>query len=125
MSYYGRRMTDEELMELRRKASANLTQIYQGRGKLKPDREGKKSELQKASAWEIQLGYDVLQRREFSKRFNQLMRRKKLDREGELEAEELQGMIDTLDARLDDYNRAELSRFVRLWNKSQKQRYKL
>lgn len=124
--YPHRQMSDQE-RELRRRINENLTKIANGtyRREREAKIKAKGNELSKAFAWEIQLGYDALQRREFSRRFNQLMRRKQLDRESELETEELQGMIDTLDERLRDYGRDELSRFVRLWNKSQKQRYKL
>jgi hypothetical protein len=129
MSYsYGRpRMTQEEEMELRRRINANLTKIADGtyRREREAKVKEKRTELEKAFPWEIQLGHDVLERREYSKLLNRLFRKKKMTQEEFGWAEEYQSWIDKYDESLDGYTQAELSRFVRLWNKSQKVRYKL
>jgi hypothetical protein len=111
--------------ELRRRANKNLSDPRRTvRSHAVKDR---RSELERATALEIQLGHDVLERRELNKYLNRLL----LKREDEMTseehgaAEELQHLIDQYDYGLSGYTDAERRRFVRLWNKSQKQRYKL
>ena len=127
MSVFGNRPVSEAEREQIRRVNENLKKIEAGVYRREADakRKDKCSELERATADEIQRGFIVLERRQFSKRFNQLMRRKELSEEEFLEAEELQGMIDKHDQELDGYGRDELTRFVRLWNKSRKARYKL
>ena len=113
-----RPMKDEAYWaELRRKANDNLANPLRTK---KPEAKERKPELQSASADEIQSGFIVLESRRVRKELNRLLRKKDL-KGPELEyAEELQSLMDDYDATLEPYNRRELTRFVRLWNKSQK-----
>lgn len=110
--------------ELRRRINENLKNIYSGKYRREREAKAKEkgNELSKAFPWEIQLGYVVLERRQFSRRFNQLIRRKEISEEEFLE---LQCQLDDYDAELEGYTDTELKRFVRLWNKSRKVRYKI
>lgn len=121
---FGYNETDK-MRELRQRASANLTQLYRNRDKLKPDKPKKQTELERSSADEIQRGFIVLESRRLRKELGKLLCREKLEGP-ELEyAEDLQDQLDDYDAELEPYNRDELRRFVRLWNKSRKVKYRL
>lgn len=127
---FGYNVTDkqEQELELRRRINENLKNIYSGkyRREATAKRERKKTELELATALDIQLGHDVLERRELNKELNRLLSMKReMTPEEHGAAEELQSMIDRLDYGLSGYRRDEQARFVRLWNKSRKQRYKL
>jgi hypothetical protein len=117
----------ERERELRRRINDNLKNIYSGKYRREADarRKDRRTELEKATANEIAMGNMVLERRELSKRLNRLLL--KQDLEGaELEyAEDLQDRVDQLDEELSGYTQDELRRFVRLWNKSRKAKYKL
>jgi hypothetical protein len=118
----------ERNRELYRRANENLKKVGDGvyRRQASEKREAKKTELEQAFAWEIQLGHDVLERRALNKELNRLLTMKRdMTSEEQGAAEELQSMIDRYDEQLTDYGRDEQSRFVRLWNKSRKARYKL
>lgn len=128
---FGYNKTDEqrkqEELELRRRINQNLMNIRSGKYRREADAKAKekRTELQKAFAWEIQLGHDVLERKELSKHLNRLLRRKNMTEEELGAAEEYQAMIDRYNESLEGYTEPELRRFVRLWNKSQRQKYKL
>lgn len=110
--------------ELRRKANQNLLDIAAGKYRKEP-KEPKQTELQRASADEIQSGFIVLEARRIRKELHRLLQREKLEG-AELEyAEDLQMQLDDYDAVLEPHSDRELKRFVRLWNKSRKARYKL
>ena len=113
-----RPMKDEAYWaELRRKANDNLANPSRTK---KPEVKERKPELQSASADEIQSGFIVLEARRIRKELNRLLINKDL-KGPELEyAEQLQSQVDDYDAVLEPYNRTQLTRFVRLWNKSQK-----
>lgn len=110
--------------DLRRKANENLLRIGRGEYRKEP-REPKKSELERATADEIQSGFIVLEARRLRKELNSLLLRSEL-KEPELGyAEELQCQLDDYDAALETYCDHELRRFVRLWNKSRKAKYSM
>ncbi len=113
--------------EMRRRINENLKNIYSGKYRREADakRQEKRSELERATADEIQRGFIVLERRRLRKELHPLLIRE--DLEGtELEyAENLQDQVDEYDAELELYSEAEPKRFVRLWNKSRKVRYKI
>jgi hypothetical protein len=114
--------------ELRRRANENLKKVYSGvyRREATAKRERKRTELELATALDIYLGHDVIQRRELNKELNRLLTMKReMTPEEQGAAEEMQMMIDRLDYGLSGYSRSDRSRFVRLWNKSRKQRYRL
>lgn len=117
-------MTDKEL-ELRRRINQNLINIRAGvyRREASVKREEKKTELEKATPHEIQLGHDVLERRYYSKILNRLLRKAEMTEEEFGAAEEYQSMVDRYDEALEGYTEAERRRFVRLWNKSRKVKY--
>jgi len=118
----------ERERELRRRINENLKNIYSGKYKREATekRERKKTELEKATALEIQLGHDVLERRELNKELNRLLSMKReMTSEEHGAAEELQHMIDKLDYGLSGYTELERRRFVRLWNKSRKVKYRI
>lgn len=114
--------------ELRRRINENLMKIRSGvyRREAEKNRKPKKqSELERASPLEIQLGHDVLERRELNAELNRLLMKPELTSEEHGAAEELQHMIDQLDYGLSGYTELERRRFVRLWNKSRKQKYRI
>lgn len=117
----------EQERELRRRINENLKKVYSGHYRREADakRKEKLTELEKATAHEIQLGHDVLERRALSKILNRLLRKAEMTPEELGAAEEYQSLVDQYDAALEGYTRSELQRFVRLWNKSRKVRYKL
>lgn len=120
-------MTPEQDRELRRRINQNLMDIASG--KFRREREAKRkeklTELEKATADEIQRGFIVLERRRLRKELHPLLIKEDL-KEPELGyAEELQCQLDDYDAELEPYNDAECKRFVRLWNKSRKAKYRL
>jgi hypothetical protein len=126
---FGYNTTDkaEAERELRRRINENLKNIASG--KYRREREArakeKRTELEKAFAWEIQLGAVVLEYRELLKLENRYARKKTLTDEDRGHWEEIDARLDTLREELKDYGRDELTRFVRLYNKSMKVRYKL
>lgn len=124
---YGYNRDDAYWAEMRRKANENLKKIGDGVYRREADakRKVKGNELSRADPAEIQSGFIVLEARRIRKELHSLLIRD--DLEGpELEyAEELQSQMDDYDAVLEPHSERELRRFVRLWNKSQKQRYKL
>lgn len=128
---FGYNMTDkqreERERELRRKINENLKKVYSGhyRREAEAKRKEKLTELEKATAHEIELGHDVLERREYSKILNRLLRKQNMTDEELGAAEEYQSLVDRYDAALSGYTEPELRRFVRLWNKSRKVKYKL
>lgn len=115
----------DALKALRRRAQENMQFLYEQRGKLKPDKEPKLTELERATADEIQRGFIVLEARRLRRELHPLLIREDLD-PTELEyAEDLQDQLDDYDAELEPYSSNELKRFVRLWNKSRKAKYHL
>jgi hypothetical protein len=126
---FGYNTTDkqERERELRRRINENLKNIYSGKYRREADakRKDKRTELEKATANEIAMGNMVLERRDLDKKLKRLLL--KQDLEGaELEyAEDLQMRVDQLDEELSGYTQDELRRFVRLWNKSRKAKYRL
>jgi len=120
---YGYHRTEPDWDDLRRKANENLRRIAAGEYKVEPKE--KKTELQRASAEEIQSGFIVLEARRLRKELHRLLQRDPLEGEELGWAEELQSQLDDYDAVLEPHSRRELTRFVRLWNKSRKQRYKM
>lgn len=129
---FGYNTTDKEAAaererELRRRINQNLVNISNGvyRREAEAKREAKKTELATASADDIERGSMVAELRELSKIENRYARRKNLSADDHAHWEEVDARLDTLRSELDGYTRQELSRFVRLWNKSQKQRYRI
>jgi Mg2+ and Co2+ transporter CorA len=118
---------DEKERELRRRINENLTKVYSGVYRREADakRKEKLTELEKATPHEIQMGHDVLERRQLDKRLKRLLLKRSLTPEETEYAEDLQMRVDQMDEDLRHYNRTELSRFVRVWNKSRKVRYRL
>lgn len=113
--------------EMRRRINENLKNIYSGkyRREASEKREAKKTELERASADDIERGSMVIERRELDKRLKRLLLKSSLTPEENGEAEELQYRVDQIDDELGAFTRQELSRFVRVWNKSRKVKYKL
>lgn len=113
--------------EMRRRINENLKNIYSGkyRREASEKREAKKTELERASADDIERGSMVIERRELDKRLKRLLLKSSLTPEENGEAEELQYRVDLIDDELGAFTRQELSRFVRVWNKSRKVKYKL
>jgi lipopolysaccharide export LptBFGC system permease protein LptF len=126
---FGYNTTDkqEQERELRRRINENLKNIYSGKYRREADakRKEKLTELEKASADEIERGAMVIEFRELRKLENRYARKKNLTDDDRGHWEEIDARLDTLRDELDGYTRDELSRFVRLWNKSRKVRYKL
>jgi hypothetical protein len=120
-------MSADEELALRRRINENLTNIRSGKYRRERDARAKekRTELEKAFAWEIQLGAVVLEYRELLKLENRYARKKTLTDEDRGHWEEIDARLDTLREELKDYGRDELTRFVRLYNKSMKVRYKL
>ena len=117
----------ERERELRRRINDNLKNIYSGkyRREASEKRERKKTELERATADDIERGSMVLERRALDKRLKRLLLKAELTPEEVGEAEELQYRVDQIDEDLAPFTRQEQSRFVRVWNKSRKARYKL
>lgn len=117
----------EQERELRRRINENLMNIRSGKYRREADekRKAKLSELEQATADDIARGEMVLEFRQLRKEENRLANRKNLTDDDRAYWEELDARLDTLRDELQDYTREELSRFVRLWNKSRKARYKL
>lgn len=117
----------ERYAELRRRANENLTKVRAGvyRREASVKREEKKTELERAEPWEIQLGHDILERRALHKIFYRLCTKKNMTPEEHGAAEEYQALIDRYDEALEGYTDAECRRFVRLWNKSRKVKYRV
>jgi hypothetical protein len=123
---FGYNETDK-MLELRKRANENLGKIRSGvyRREREAKQKDKRSELEKATAEEIQRGFIVLEARRLRKELHPLLIRKDLD-PAELEyAENLQDQLDDYDAELEPFNETERRRFVRLWNKSRKAKYVL
>jgi hypothetical protein len=117
----------ERERELRRRINENLKNIYSGKYRREADakRKDKRTELEKATANEIAMGNMVLERRDLDKKLKRLLLKQDL-KGAELEyAEDLQMRVDQLDEELSGYTQDELRRFVRLWNKSRKAKYRL
>jgi hypothetical protein len=112
------RYSPEYWAELRRKANKNLNDIAAGKFKKEP--KTKRRELDGASADEIERGHMVLQRRMYNKLLRRILLRANPSEEQLAAAEEYQAMVDKFDEELASYTRPQLTRFVRLWNKSQK-----
>lgn len=127
MSVFGGRQVTEAERETIRRINENLGKISSGvyRREREAKAKEKGNELSKAFSWEILLGAIVLEFRELRKIENRYARRKELTADEAAHWEEIDARLDTLRHELRDYGRDELTRFVRLWNKSQKQRYKL
>ena len=127
MSLFGNRQLSDRDRETIRRVNENLKKIGAGVYRREADakRKDKRSELERATAEEIQRGFIVLERRRLRKELHPLLIREDLEG-AELEyAENLQDQVDEYDAELELYSETELKRFVRLWNKSRKVRYKL
>jgi hypothetical protein len=124
MSVFGNRQVSETERELIHKINQNLKDIAAGKFRREP-KEEKKSELERASAEEIQSGFIVLEARRIRKELHRLLMRKELKDELLEYAEDLQSQLDDYDAVLEPHSRSEQSRFVRLWNKSRKVKYRL
>lgn len=124
MSYYDKPVWDAEYWaDLRRKANANLNDVFAGKFRKEP-KPKKLTELEQASAYEISLGFIVLERRSLHKQLHRLLA-KKMSQEELGWAEELQSQLDEYDAVLERYDRDGLKRLVRLWNKSRKAKYSM
>ena len=126
---FGYNVTDkqERERELRRRINQNLMDIRSGkfRREANAKRKEKLTELEKATPLEVQLGHDVLERRQLNKVLNRLLSKAEMTPEEVGAAEEYQMLIERYDYGLSGYTRQELTRFVRLWNKSRKVRYQL
>jgi hypothetical protein len=120
-------MSPDEEAALRKRINQNLIDIASGKFRREADakRKEKLTELEKATPHEIQMGHDVLERRQLDKRLKRLLLKRSLTPEETEYAEDLQMRVDQIDEDLRHYNRTELSRFVRVWNKSRKVRYRL
>jgi lipopolysaccharide export LptBFGC system permease protein LptF len=120
------KQTEREL-ELRRRANENLKKVYSGVYRREADakRKAKLTELEKASAEDIERGQMVLEFRELRKIENRYARKQNLTDDDQAHWEEVDARLDTLREELGGFTRTELSRFVRVWNKSRKVRYKL
>jgi hypothetical protein len=118
---------DDKERELYRRANENLKKIGDGvyRRQATAKREAKKTELEQASADDIERGQMVLEFRELRKVEDGYARKQKLTDDDHAHWEEVDARLDTLREELDGFTRAELSRFVRVWNKSRKVRYRL
>lgn len=118
---------DEKERELRRRINDNLTKVYSGVYRREADakRKQKLTELEQASADDIARGQMVLEFRELRKIEDRYARKQKLSDDDRAHWEEVDARLDTLREELDGYTRDELSRFVRVWNKSRKVRYRL
>jgi hypothetical protein len=118
---------NERERELRQRINENLKKVYSGVYRREADakRKEKLTELEKATPHEIQMGHDVLERRQLTKQLNRLLMKRELTPEQTEWAEDLQMRVDQINEDLRHYNRSELSRFVRVWNKSRKVRYTL
>lgn len=111
---------DDRMMELRKAAVANLMRIRAGEYRKEP-KPKKKTELQEALAWEIELGDVVLEMRQLMKiELRYAKREERLTPEERAHWEEVDARLDTLREELKDYGKDEQTRFVRLWNKAQK-----
>lgn len=116
---------DERLMEMRRRASANLTKIARGDYKREADaKRALKTRKRIPSADEIESGHMVLELRELMKLERRIS--KAADRDFKNSEynhgmwEEVDHRIETLQEALKAHSRAELTRFVRAYNKSLK-----
>lgn len=112
---------------LRKAANENLGRIRSGvyRREREAKQRDKRSELERATADEIQSGFIVLEARRIRKELHGLLLRESLEG-AELEyAEDLQDQLDDYDAVLEPHSKEELRRYVRLWNKSRKAKYRL
>ncbi len=121
--YLTSRMSDEEEAALRRRINENLVAIRSGKYRKEPKE--KLTELQRASAEEIQSGFIVLERRRLRKELHRILVRPMPTPQHVEYAEDLQDQVDDYDAVLEPYSDRELKRFVRLWNKSRKAKYVL
>lgn len=117
----------ERERDLRRRINENLKNIASGkyRREAEAKRKEKLTELEKASADDITRGQMVLEFRELRKIEDRYARKQNLTDDDRAHWEEVDARLDTLREELDGYTRDELSRFVRLWNKSRKVGYKL
>lgn len=111
---------EEEMRRLRRAANANLANLMANRDKMKPEPKRKQKELDTATADEIERGHMVIERRMYNKLLGRILRKANMTDEELGAAEEYQAMVDKIDQELAGYRRPQLTRFVRLWNKSQK-----
>lgn len=113
--------------DLRRRINENLMNIASGKYRREAEarRKEKLTELEKASAEDIERGQMVLEFRELRKIENRYARKQNLTDDDRAHWEEIDARLDTLREELDGYDRSELSRFVRVWNKSRKVRYML
>lgn len=127
MSVFGNRQVSDREREQIRRVNENLKKIDAGvyRREREARQKDKRSELERATAAEIQRGFIVLERRRLRKELHPMLIREDLQEPELGYAEELQCQLDDYDAELEPYTDAELKRFVRLWNKSRKVRYKL
>jgi hypothetical protein len=128
---FGYNETDKQRAEreadLRRRINENLKNIYSGKYRREADekRKQKLTELEQATAEDIERGHMVIEFRELRKLENRYARKKNLTDDDRAHWEEVDARLDTLRDELDGYTRDELSRFVRIWNKSRKVRYTL
>jgi lipopolysaccharide export LptBFGC system permease protein LptF len=118
---------DDRERELYRRINENLKRISSGVYRREADEKRKKklTELEKASPEDLIRGQMVLEFRELRKIENRYAAKKVLTEEDRGHWEEIDARLDTLREELDGYTRDELSRFVRVWNKSRKVRYQL
>lgn len=114
----------EKDREIYRRINENLKNIAEGKYRKEPKGK-KKPELERADADEIASGFIVLEARRIRKELHKLLLRDTLEGADLEYAEDLQSQLDEYDAVLEPYSRSQLTRFVRLWNKSRKARYKL
>lgn len=125
MSFYGQpERSAEYWAELRRKANANLADPHRTvKSSAAKDR---RTELEKALPYEIELGHMILEERELRKLELRYARREdKLSADERAAWEEVDARLDTLREELKGTGQDERRRCVRLWNKSRKARYKL
>lgn len=111
---------DDKLAELRRAANANLRELYANKDKLKPEPKRKQREVDRATAFDIEMGHIVREFRELRKIETRYARRKHLTKDEQAHWEELDARLDTLREAMNPYDRNELNRFVRMVNKAEK-----
>jgi hypothetical protein len=118
---------DEKERLLRQRINENLKNIAAGvyRREANEKRQAKKTELERASADDIERGQMVLEFRELRKIEDRYARKQNLTDDDRAHWEEVDARLDTLREELDGFSRCDLSRFVRVWNKSRKVRYRL